>query len=213
MALTAGDILTMARTTALDPAPGKLFTDAQGLSYLNSFIRWAIGLKPDLSTALEFVTLVAGSNQQIPTGGMQFLDARWTMAAGKAVFMMDLESVKHTRFSDIGSMTPTTDPVLACADPRDPTRFQVFPPADGSSDAAMMVLYSTLPATLTVTSDPYPLNGSTFDSAYRYVLSLAYARTTTRQDLDKAAQYLAQAQAWFGLRNQAQFGEAPQPDA
>ena len=213
--MLASEIIDSVRFTLLDPSPGKYWSDEELIGYLNGYVKWACGLKPDVNVVRVVVNLDPGTDQVIPSDGHQFMDAHFA-GNGQAVFVYPLEKVKHAKFANAGKLPAVANVQVVCADPRDPKRYHVFPQSDGTSASLLEIEYGAIPADMEFTSSgpspTYPLGPETWDSAYSYVLALAYAKNTVRQDLGKVSSYYQRALAWFGLRTQAQFGEDPKPD-
>lgn len=181
------------------------------LGYLNQYCRWAVGLKPDLRTLRTVINLAPGINQAIPSDGEQFMDADFA-GNGQAVFIRQFEELKHSKFANMASATEAENVTTVCADPRDPRRFYVWPPSTGASGSTLQIRYAQYITAMTSSGDTYPLGDETADSAYWYVLGLAFRKTCDRQDMDRAAVCYGNAQAWFGMRTQAQGAESAQED-
>jgi hypothetical protein len=202
--LLAQDILNVCEDTLDDPT-NTFWSSTELLAYLNQFCRWAMGLKPDLVAYRTLVNLAAGSYQQIPADGFQFLDAYFA-GNGQAVFVRNLEEVKHAKFANATATGQTAFPTVVALDPRDPQRYFVFPPSNGESASTLEILYAQRITPMAETTSTYVLPDETADTAYWYVLALAYRKATDRQDLDRAGICYQNATAWFGLRTQVQFG-------
>lgn len=207
--LIAQDILGNVESDLNDPA-NLYWSTTELLGYLNQFCRMAQGLKPDLTALRASVSLIAGSYQALPADGMQFLDAYFA-GNGQAVFIRQLEEIKHSKFTNAAAATQAANVQVVCADPRDPKRFFVFPPSTGSG-STLEILYSQYPVAMPATTSTYTLPDETADSAFWYCLALAFRKPTDRQDLDRAGVCYQNCIAWFGLRTQAQFGEDAQED-
>ncbi len=211
MALLVSDILTPVQDTLLDPAPGVYWPNAELVRYANMFLRFVCPLMPQLYTQRSYVTLVAGSDQALPADGHTFLDAYFA-ANGQAVFVMNMDVVKHGKFANLAQMTANANPKVVCADPRDPRRYHVFPKNTGAA-SALEILYGAFPTPIAALGDTWPLSDETQDPAYWYITNLAYRKQTDRQNLAKADECLGNCRAWIQARSTVQFGESPKADA
>lgn len=207
--MLVSDVLAVCSSDLNDPT-SLYWTQAELISYVNQFCQFAPGLKPDLTALRASVSLVSGSYQALPADGMQFLDSYFA-GNGQAVFIRKLEEVKHAKFANATGGTQVANVQVACADPRDPKRFFVFPPSTGSG-STLEILYTQIPTVVTTAGATYPLPSETVDSCFWYVLALAFRKPTDRQDLDRAGICYQNSIQWFGLRTQAQFGQDPQED-
>lgn len=181
------------------------------LQYANQYCRWAMGLKPDLTAVRVTVNLAPGSDQVIPADGFQFLDADWT-GNGQAVFVLPLETIKHSKFAKLASADPTTDIQAVAMDERVPAAYYVFPPAADSSGAVLQIKYAKKITPMASYSSAYVLPDESADSAFWYILCLCYRKATDRQDLQRAAECYTNALQWFGLRTQVQGAVDAKPD-
>ena len=94
------------------------------------------------------------------------------------------------------------------ADARDPTRFVVLPPNNGSG--SVNALYGAIPTPIAATTDPINLADVYEDVLKSFVLAEAYAHNSKRQDLAKASYYDNQARTMLGIKSRSQVAVAPQ---
>lgn len=214
MSILASDILGNCKQTLNDPA-GKYWDTPsfpnELLGYLNQYCNMAVGYKPDLATDRFVMNLAPGINQVLPASYMQILDVDFA-GNGQAVFLRTFDQLKHSKFANLASVGPVQNVNYAAADPRDPKRFYVWPAAVGGSGCTLQVRAAKYITFMTASSDTYPIGQESQDSAYWYVLALAFRKTCDRQDLDRAAECYKNAMAFFPARTQGQLGEAPRED-
>lgn len=210
--MLASEIFASARAVLNDPSPGTYWIDATDfVPWLNQFVRWACGFKPDLYPKRVKVQLAPGVDQQIPADGHQILDARYA-GNGQAVFVYKMDEVKHAKFSNLASQAAVDNVKVVVTDPRHPLLYYTFPPSTGSSSSTLQIVYGAIPAPMASGASTYTLGDETQDCAVSYLLYWAYRKNTDRTDLNKAAEYRKQAMEWIANRTQVQFAEAAQAD-
>ena len=92
------------------------------------------------------------------------------------------------------------------ADSRDPRRFDVTPPNDGTG--SVRALYGAIPAALALT-DAIPLADSYHYALRCFVLSLAWAKPSKRLNANLAASNMQEYRAALGGATQMQAAMAP----
>lgn len=195
----------------LDAPTNPYWTLAELISYLNNFIFDVCGRRRDLYTIREYVQLDAGTDQQLPDGGLQFLDAHFT-GNGQAVFIKDMADAKHTYFKNLGALTPVDDVQIVCSDVRDRKRYHVFPGSTGASNSKLEITYGALPDLLTESTAEYPLDADTIDAATEFILAKAYDKNTERRDEVRSKEYMARYVAWVTANIQAQLAQQAKED-
>lgn len=226
--MLVSQFLKVVRSLVVDPSPGTYWTDdGDLLPYLNQFQHLACGLKPDLYPMRATVQLTAGTDQVIPADGLQFLDAYYVPVhnpdpgysgggspnGGNAVFVYQLEQVKHSKFANMVSMPPVDNVQVVCADPRNDKGYFVFPPSTGTSSSLLRILYGAFPPYVDAITDPYYLPAETTMAATDFILSRAYRKGTDRQDLQKSEDLMKSALSWFPARDAGENAKDPKPDA
>jgi hypothetical protein len=208
MALTAADIVDDVRGILIDDDFTE-WTDQDLLGFVTDAGRLLSNFKPDAYTKREPVPLVAGTEQTLPADGIAILDADENEASRRAVTMVDKELLDtENRFWPAG--TRQRDVHHWCADPRDPRRFTVTPPNDGTG--SLVMVYGAAPPALTSTSDPI-----VYVDTYKYPLTCfalhrAYAEQSRKGDSAKSQQWLANGLQALGIRSAAQVQVAPKLD-
>jgi hypothetical protein len=213
--LLVSDVLAVPQSLLgiIDAPANPYWTTAELISYLNNFISDACGRRRDLFTIREFVPLQAGTDQVLPDGGIQFLDAHYT-GTGNAVFVKDLADGKHTYFKTLGAMTPVVDVQVVCSDVRDRRRYHVFPGSTGAPQSTLEITFGAVPDLLNDSSlsQPYPLDPDTLGAANDYIMALAYDKMTERRDEIRSKAYMARYEAWIGANIQAQLAQQVKED-
>lgn len=205
--VTAAEILSTARSTLLDAA-ATAWSQQDLLDYLNQAFRASSGAKPDFYVVKDNVELTEGPEQSLPTGGVQVLDILENAYSGQVVTLVDRELIDETnRFWPVTDRG--RDAQHYAVDPRDPARFTVMPPNDGTGE--VRALYGALHPTIALGDiDDALLVSDKFQPALiSYVLHRAYAKNSQRQDMAKSSFYKQQWAADLGLDTRAQAAVAP----
>jgi hypothetical protein len=210
MALTAASIVTDGCATLLD-VNLVAWSMAERLVYLNEAIRATILVKPDAYPVRGAVTPAAGLVQTLPDGGVALIDILYnTTGRKRAVTVCGIEMLQEAnRFWP--AATQQAEAENYAYDPRDPRRYLLFPPNDGTGSVYM--IYGGTPAALTASSDTLPLTDVYQPALLAYVLSRCYAKNSQRQDLVKANAYRAEWGQFLGMKSQAQIVVAPKVSA
>lgn len=204
MALLVATFVTAARESMFDPAPGGGWADTEIVGYLNDAIRATCLVRPEAYTIATNVTLVAGTLQTLPSGGLALLDVRKN-GSGKTVTQVD-RALLEAADPDWGSATPVDVIEHYTIDPRDLTRYHVYPPA--TTSAGLSILYGALPATVAA-GGTIALTDDYVPALLDYVLYRAFAKPSGRQDMPKALQHKQQWALAIGAEAQAQAAAAP----
>jgi hypothetical protein len=207
VAVTAAKVMSAARGTLLDAA-ATAWTQQELLDYLNEAMRAGAAVKPDFHSATRNVELVHGTEQALPADGVQVFDVRKNAYSGQVVTLADRELIDETnRFWPTTSFQRDVDNFYV--DMRDPTRFTVSPPNDGTGEVE--VLFGTLPDEIVIggIDDVLAVHDKFEPALISYVLHRAYAKNSKRQDLVKSQSYKQQWAADLGMSTQAQSRYAP----
>lgn len=182
------------------------WTDADLLEDLNEALRALAQVKVDSYVIREPVVLVAGDEQVLPAGGVAVFDILANTASGKPVTLVDQELLDEaTRFAVVVAAAQT-DVQHWTADPRDKTRFRVWPASSGSG--SVLTVYGAVPDAITL-AEAIPVGDNNEPALVAYALGAAYRRNTQRQDLGKTQGYMQQFLSMLGLSAQAQIAAAP----
>ncbi len=174
--LLASALIAQLRVTLLDPSPGDTWTDAMLLGYINSAERAACALRHELNTTRGAVSLAAGTEQALPAGSTALFSLEYNTTSKRRIRLVD-EALLNAISPVAGAATQETDVRDYALDPRDRTRFRVWPPNNGTG--SVYALRGTVPTAINL-DDIYE------DAIKQFVLCEAYASNTKRQDLAKA---------------------------
>lgn len=210
MTILASAIIASLRITLLDPSPGDTWTDAILLAYLNEGERNVVMLKPEAYPVRAALAMVAGTKQTVPAGGIAILDLYDNVSGGRRV-----RQVNRSMLDDLARFWPTATQEATvqewCADPRDPTRFDVIPPSTGTG--SVNGLYGAVPTPIATVGTAINLLDIYELTLKHFVLSEAYAANTKRQDLLKTDYYRKSFERMLGVRSQSQVAVAPRTSA
>lgn len=152
MAQTPNEILTRAGDILQDQTNVR-WAQAELLRYLNDGRRELAIHRPDIYSTSTAVTLVAGSQQTIPSDGNRFLDAVRNVSSagvvGRAVRIVERE-ILDAQLPDWHTETASTSLKHFMFDERSPKTFYVYPPA--TAGHKLEIVYSRSPVDV-VTSD------------------------------------------------------------
>jgi hypothetical protein len=128
------------------------------VDWLNEGQRRVVSLRPDASSAVTSLTLVAGARQTMPTGSIRLLDIPNNLNGRACTYVNKsaLDSYNPSWRSDTASAVVkhwTYDDKL-------PTRFEVYPPQPTSGFGTVEMVRSVLPTDCTLDA----VNGASVDS-------------------------------------------------
>lgn len=205
MAFTVGDVVSSARHTLLD-ALGTAWTDSELIEYVNEALEATSAVKPDMHVVRGNIEMVEGALQQLPEGGVSLIDVFENAYSGGLVTLVDKSLLEEcNRF-----LTPADrdrEVEHFTADPRDPTRFAVTPPNDGTGE--VRAVYGAVHPAVTDLVDALDANNVYKPALIDYVLHRAYAKNSKRQDLTKSDYHKKQWGQALGLKSQSQAAIAP----
>lgn len=202
--ILAATILDEAASQLLDAAH-RTWPAADLLGFLNEALRATAFVKPDMYTVEGFFTLKAGVLQTLPDDGLALMSITRN-ASGEIITQVDKDLLDESnRFWPQGTQEGAIEHYTA--DPRNPRRFTVFPPSDGTS--SVEILYGAVPPELYYDTDELPIPDSYQTALVSFVIGKAYEKNGKRQDLTKSSQFRQQWGQLLGLKSQAQIAVAP----
>jgi hypothetical protein len=206
-AILASAIVAEVRTDLVD-AGAVTWSNADLLADLNEALRALCNLKVDSYVIREPVALDAGEEQVLPNGGIAIFDVLRNTVSGTPVTLVDQDLLDEaTRFAAVAS--ETADAQHWTADPRDKTRFRVYPANDGTG--SVMTVYGAVPDPID-DGDPIPVGDNNEPALKAYMMGLAYRRNTQRQDLGKSQGYFQTFLTMLGLSANTQIAASPKVD-
>lgn len=202
---TAQTIITQAQYVLVDT--GTRWTSAELLEWVNAGVRAIAEHRPDATNLVAVLTLVAGTKQSLPTGGLALLDVMRNVG-GRAI--------RQTSMGTLDAVAPDWHTATAaatenyCYDPRTPRVFWVYPPA--VADAQVEAKYQAAPSAMTATTDTVPLNDMYLNALLDYTLYRAFTKDAEfNATADRAKMHLAAFEQATGAKVQADAASAPQP--
>lgn len=185
MAILVSEIITSLRIELSDPSPGATWLDAFFLARISEAERAIVAVKRDAYPLRGAVALVAGTKQSLPADGIAVMEAYENTVSGRRCTLANRELVDAAA-PFFPAATQEVDAEHYMKDDRDPTRFDVIPPNDGTG--SLQMLYGAIPTALTATTDPINVLDLYEQCIKDFVLSKCYAqKTATKNDALAAA--------------------------
>lgn len=179
----AGVIINRAATTLLDLSH-TAWTQAELFDYLTAAQRIVCQLKADAYTKLASVPLVAGVDQVLPADGISVVSAYRNTTSKRAVKQVGLDNMNAAN-PNWAAETRQREVREVIADQRQPFRFQVYPPNDGTG--ALDMVYGAAPPAIAALTDVISVADTYEPALWQGVLFGAYSKNSRQQDLTKAA--------------------------
>ncbi len=176
MPTTAGNLIDQAAKVLQDETNIR-WTRSELLDWLNSGQREITMYKPDASSVVATIPLVAGSLQAIPTGGLKVLDITRNMGItgvtpGRAIRLTERE-VLDAGIPNWHAGTKQAEILHFMTDERTPTRFYVYPPASPTNVEAV---YSVSPEPCVGEQSALTINEIYANTLLNYILFRAYSK-------------------------------------
>jgi len=174
--ITAQNIVDRAAIIVQDET-GTRWPESELLDWLNDGQREIVLLKPDANAQNEALQLDSGTKQSIPTDGLSLIDIVRNMGTdgdtpGRAVRFIQ-RSVLDDQLPNWHAETQKTEIQHYMFDDRDPERFYVYPPADGTS--YIEIVYADTPTEVSL-SDNISLGDFYANALLDFVLFKAYQK-------------------------------------
>jgi hypothetical protein len=205
MTILASAIISDARATLIDDNAA-VYSALQMLGFVSDGQQLVCTYKPDAYTLHEFVPMAVGTDQEIPAGGTQFMSASQNEVSSRSATMVD-QSMLDTENRFWRAATGETDVQHWCASARDPRRFDIMPPNDGTG--SLRVLYCAVPPVLATDGDALVLVDTYKYPVYCFTLHRAYAENSRKGDTVKAEYWLQKGLQALGIKSVAQTQVAP----
>jgi hypothetical protein len=209
MAILVSTLIARVAKTLLDDSMVG-WSEDELYDYFNAAQSAVVNAKPDAHTTLDSIPLAAGVLQQMPGDCVSIL-AIYHNTTGEIVNQVgrDLLNQSNKRWPQRTQEAVVEEYVV---EQNDPTRFLVNPPNDGTG--SLEILYGSEPPAVAPgsPSDVMALPDTYQNAVWAYVLALAYAKNSKRQDLGKSGQYLGMFREFVGMRAVAQSAQSPKLD-
>lgn len=203
-------IIASARITLLDPSPGVTWVDADFIAWANEAQRAIVTIKPNAYRVKAIVSLVAGSHQALPTGGLALLDIYENITGASTPGRRCLKT-NRAALDETTAVWPMATPEIEARhwlhDAIAPDLFEVYPPNDGTGKLRM--LYAINPPVLTAVGDLIGLDDAHELAIKYFLIGQAYSANTQRQDTTKAAYFMGEFYKLIGMRAQGEPAYAP----
>lgn len=169
--------------------------------------------KVEAYTIVATPNLVPGEWQTVPDGGLAVLAVTHSIGAGEQdedepsrITLVDRELLDESvRFGEIVSDNRIEH---YTTDPRDPTRYRVYPPA-ATTGAKVKLHYGALTPALTTLDDTIALADSYEDALMGLTMAYAYLKSGDRYDPAKSAAIKQDVRVGLGIKSQTQVAVAP----
>jgi len=203
---TVADIIVTARERLFDPGSGAGWTDSELTDYLNRAQQRIAFLKPDAYCVHGNIALVAGIVQTLPAGAVALIELVKNFASGRIIEQVDFDLLKASDWYWPAGTAATSVECYA-ADPRDPLKFYVSPPA--AVGTLVEAVYGLVPPLLTLTTQAIVIPDSYIPTLVDGMLAQAWGKPSARQDPSKATYHQQLFDAALGVKSKAQFSWAP----
>lgn len=209
--LLASSIIASARRILLDPSPGVTWDDTALLQLINEAERAIVRVKHEAIPTRVAINLAAGAQQTIPAAHLCLMDLYENTTGQKRRPRLVDRTLQDVAASTYPGATQETEVREWTKDDRDPRRFAVFPPNDGTG--SVLALLGTRPVALGATTSPINVDDIYEQVVIDFVLARVYGENTQRQDLTKSASYGQAWQSALGISTQSQIGVSPKVQA
>ncbi len=120
--------------------------------YLNDGQREIVMYRPDSMVTNATVALAAGSKQALPANGAKLIEVVRNTAGNKRSVRLTNREILDAQSSNWHNLSGVTEILHYMYDPRDPTRFYVYPPA-AAAGASLEIVYAAYPTDVVEPAD------------------------------------------------------------
>lgn len=166
------------------------WTRAKLLAWLMAGMREIVVLRPSAYVVNGNATLVAGTKQTLPAGGILFMDMNRNMGVngttpGRVPRFIE-KKIIDAENPNWHADKPSATVLHFTYDARDPTHYYVYPRQPDSGQGKVEILYSAAPPAI-AEGDAIPLDDTYANSLNDYLLYRAYSKDPV--NADKATAY------------------------
>jgi hypothetical protein len=211
MSILASAILDTVAATLLDGAQ-RTWSEQEKLDYLNQALQATAGARPADFYVVELAWLLtAGEEQHIPNDGIILIDiTRNAIGTQRIVTQVDKDLLAESaRFWPAATRVPGVEHYTF--DPRNPRRFRVFPPNDGTGQIELV--YGAVPPQVNYKQEVIDVSPVYEPPLIQYVLARCWAKNSKRQDITKSAACMQQWGSLLGLKSAANLAATPKVGA
>lgn len=206
MPIRAGDVITRAQLVLNDNDPPYVrWEQPEMFGWLNDAACEVVIRRPAARAVTGLVTLVAGTLQSLPDGGLQLLDVVRN-AGGRSVRRTDRQLLDDSA-PDWHSMKQSSTVRQFTFDERTPTVFYVYPPA--KVGAQIEALYSAAPPAVAEEDDELDLDRAYMGPLVSYILYRALAKDSEYANGALAAAHFQAFNEALGANNQMTAAASP----
>ncbi len=206
MPIRAGDVITRAQLVLNDNDPPYVrWEQPEMFGWLNDAACEVVIRRPAARAVTGLVTLVAGTLQSLPDGGLQLLDVVRN-AGGRSVRRTDRQLLDDSA-PDWHSMKQSSTVRQFTFDERTPTVFYVYPPA--KVGAQIEALYSAAPPAVAEEDDELDLDRAYMGPLVSYILYRALAKDSEYANAPLAAAHFQAFTEALGTNNQVTAAASP----
>lgn len=186
MPLTVDDVFRRARRVLFDPTAVR-WTDPELLAYLSDAQTAIVQYRPEAGAVNRAVTLVSGTRQTIPAGGLRLLRVIRNLTTPRAIREVNRLALDAENPGWHG-MPATTTVTHFCFDQHNPRNFFVYPPA--AAGVSIEIVYAATPAPLTMGS-AITVGAQYVNQLVNWVVYRALSKDATYAgDMPRAEHYL-----------------------
>ena len=208
MAITGQDIADRVETLLQDTTNVR-WPEDELRQWINDGQREVVAINPSALTETQVQPLNNGTRQELPSDAVQLIDVSRNMAGGspgRAVRLVERKALDEQR-PDWHSDSQTTEAKHYTHDARDPRRFYVWPPNDGSGEVE--VIYSATPTDLSDLSEEVALPDIYANALVNYTVFRALSKDAEYTGSQQAANYYEMFQSLVSHRAQIEGHTMP----
>ena len=206
MPIRAGDVITRAQLVLNDNDPPYVrWEQPEMFGWLNDAACEVVIRRPAARAVTGTISLVAGTKQAIPTGGLELLDVVRNVG-GRSVRRTDRQLLDDSA-PDWHSMKPSSTVRQYTFDERTPTIFYVYPPA--KAGVQIEALYSEAPPAVAAEDDELDLDRAYIGPLVSYILYRALAKDSEFANGALAAAHFQAFTEALGTNNQITTAVSP----
>lgn len=206
MAIAVDDLLDSVSITLLD-TQHRGWPRSELLIYLREALAATAAAQPNMYPLQEFVPLIAGVTQTIPAGGVSLLEVQFNEVSGRVVRGPVDRDLLNEANRYWPAATQETDVWDYAVDARDPRRFAVTPPNDGTG--SVQVLYGAVPTVTGSSGESLDIAESYRPAFTEYMLGKAYMKNSKSRDPVKSQTHMQTWGTLVGLKVRGQQFFAP----
>lgn len=206
MAIRAGDVISRAQLVLNDSEPPYVrWKQPEMFAWLNDAACEIVIRRPAARAVTGEITLVGGTLQSLPPGGLELLDVPRNVG-GRSIRRTDRQVLDDT-LPDWHELKQAAVVKHYTFDERTPTIFYVYPPA--RPGVKVQALYSEAPPTVTAEDDTLELDRAYMGPLVSYILYRALAKDSEFADGNVAAAHFQAFNEALGANNEVTAAASP----